>query len=488
LEDKLEKIHETALKILKDIGINLLHPEVLDLVQQKGVKVSGKRAFLKPEQVMHWVHKAPSKFTLYAKNPKNNTVIGDDNVLCSPGYGCAQIIMADGNRRDSLLSDYIAFAKLTHQCEDLNLNGGILAQPCDVPSDKSHLIMLYAAILHSDKCLIGMPAVGEKMQEIMDMMALLCGGKERLIQKPRILIPISIHSPLQIDEMSLQAMLVTARHGQAMNISPAPAAGTTGPISLAGNLALANAETLAGIAVAQMISEGTPVLFGLQASIADLKTGKILIGSPAFNLQGLYGARLARKYGLPIRGSGNTTDANWISVQSGYESMMSMLVAFQNKVNVIVHSAGILDAFAAMSYEKYLVDLEIIRSVKSFLHDIEISEDNLSIDVIKEVGPGGEFLTTLDTLNKVRTHTWNSELHINEQTLDRPLNDQLIEVLHAKLQRMLDSFQKPGLDADVQNQLERYLVQAGVDHKIIDAIKKKERRDNNDLWQSRYGN
>ncbi|MGD8521678.1 MAG: trimethylamine methyltransferase family protein, partial [Desulfobacterales bacterium] len=341
---------------------------------------------------------------------------------------------------------------------------------------------------HSDKCLIGMPAVGEKMQEIMDMMALLCGGKERLIQKPRILIPISIHSPLQIDEMSLQAMLVTARHGQAMNISPAPAAGTTGPISLAGNLALANAETLAGIAVAQMISEGTPVLFGLQASIADLKTGKILIGSPAFNLQGLYGARLARKYGLPIRGSGNTTDANWISVQSGYESMMSMLVAFQNKVNVIVHSAGILDAFAAMSYEKYLVDLEIIRSVKSFLHDIEISEDNLSIDVIKEVGPGGEFLTTLDTLNKVRTHTWNSELHINEQTLDRPLNDQLIEVLHAKLQRMLDSFQKPGLDADVQNQLERYLVQAGVDHKIIDAIKKKERRDNNDLWQSRYGN
>ncbi|MGD9303409.1 MAG: trimethylamine methyltransferase family protein [Desulfobacterales bacterium] len=488
MEDKLEKIHETALKILKDIGINLLHPEVLDLVQQKGVKVSGKRAFLKPEQVMHWVHKAPSKFTLYAKNPKNNTVIGDDNVLCSPGYGCAQIIMADGNRRDSLLSDYIAFAKLTHQCEDLNLNGGILAQPCDVPSDKSHLIMLYAAILHSDKCLIGMPAVGEKMQEIMDMMALLCGGKERLIQKPRILIPISIHSPLQIDEMSLQAMLVTARHGQAMNISPAPAAGTTGPISLAGNLALANAETLAGIAVAQMISEGTPVLFGLQASIADLKTGKILIGSPAFNLQGLYGARLARKYGLPIRGSGNTTDANWISVQSGYESMMSMLVAFQNKVNVIVHSAGILDAFAAMSYEKYLVDLEIIRSVKSFLHDIEISEDNLSIDVIKEVGPGGEFLTTLDTLNKVRTHTWNSELHINEQTLDRPLNDQLIEVLHAKLQRMLDSFQKPGLDADVQNQLERYLVQAGVDHKIIDAIKKKERRDNNDLWQSRYGN
>jgi trimethylamine--corrinoid protein Co-methyltransferase len=488
LEDKLDKIHETALKILQEIGINLLHPEVLDIVKQKGVKVSGKRAFFESKQVMHWVRKAPHKFTLYARNPKYNAVIGGDNVQRSPGYGCAQIIMADGRRRDAQLDDYIAFAKLTHQCEDFNLNGGILAQPCDVPADKSHLIMLYAAILHSDKCLVGMPAAGEKMQEIMDMMALLCAGKERLIQTPRILIPISILSPLQIDETGLQSMLATARHGQAMIISPAPAAGTTGPISLAGNLALANAETLAGIAIAQMISEGIPVLFGLQASIADLKTGRILIGSPAFALQGTYGVRLARKYGLPSRGSGNVTDANWVSTQSGYESMMSMVVAFQNNVNLIIHSAGILDTFAAMSYEKFMVDLEINRIVQSLFKGIEITENALSFDVIKEVGPGGEFLTALDTLEKIRTHAWNSEISITEQMIDRPLDDQLMEVLHAKLQHMLDSYRKPELDADIQKQIEQYLVQAGVDHKIIDAINRSERRNDNDLWQSRYGN
>jgi trimethylamine--corrinoid protein Co-methyltransferase len=396
--------------------------------------------------------------------------------------------MADGRRRNAQLGDYIAFAKLSHQCEDFNLNGGILAQPCDVPANKSHLIMLYAAILHSDKCLIGIPGSGEKMQEIMDVMALLCGGKETLIQKPRILIPISILSPLQIDEMGLQSMLVSARHGQAMIISPGPAAGTTGPMSLAGNLALANAETLAGVVIAQMISEGTPVLFGLQASIADLKTGRLLIGSPAFALQGTYGVRLAKKYGLPSRGSGNITDANWVSVQSGYESMMSMLVAFQNNVNLIVHSAGILDTYAGMSYEKFMVDLEINRIVKSLFTGIEITEDALSFDVIKEVGPGGEFLTALDTLHKVRTHTWNSELNITEQMIDRPLDDQLVDVMHAKLQHMLDSYQKPELDADVQKQLQQYLVQAGVDRKIIDAIKNKERGDYNDLWQSRYGN
>jgi trimethylamine--corrinoid protein Co-methyltransferase len=488
LKDNLNKIHETALKILQDIGINLHDPEVLDIVQQKGVKVSGKRAFFDPKQVMHWVRKAPHKFTIYARNPKYNAVMGGDNVQCSPGYGCAQIIKADGSRKDARLADQIAFAKLTHQCEDFNLNGGILAQPCDVPPDKSHLIMLYAAILHSDKCLIGIPGIGEKMQEIMDMIALLCGGRKRLIQKPRVLVPISILSPLQIDEMSLQSMLVAARHGQAMLISPAPAAGTTGPISLAGNLALANAETLAGIVIAQMISEGTPVLFGLQASISDLKTGKIMMGSPAFTLQGYYGAHLARKYGLPSRGSGNVTAARWVSVQSGYESMMSMLVAFQSKVNLIVHSAGILDSFAGMSYEKFIVDLEINRNVKSFLKGIEFTEDALSFDVIKAVGPGGEFLTSLDTLKKVRIHAWNSELSINEPMLDRPLNDQLLDVMHAKLQHMLDSYQKPELDSYVQKQLEQYLIQAGVDRKIINAINASERRKDNDLWQSRYGN
>jgi trimethylamine:corrinoid methyltransferase-like protein len=333
LENNLNKIHETALKILQDIGINLLHPEVLDIVKQKGVKVSGQRAFFQPEQAMHWVRKAPHTFTLYARNPKYNAVIGGDNVQCSPGYGYAQIIMADGRRRDAQLGDYIAFAKLSHQCEDFSLNGGILAQPCDVPANKSHLSMLYAAILHSDKCLIGIPGPGEKMQEIMDM-----------------------------------------------------------------------------------------------------------------------------------------------------------LVAFQNNVNLIVHSAGILDTYAGMSYEKFIVDLEIIRSVRSFLHGIEITEDALSFEVIKEVGPGGEFLTALDTLDKVRTQTWNSELRITEQMIDRPLDDQLLEIIHTQLQHMLDSYQKPELDAGIQKQLEQYLVQAGVDRKIIDAIKNKERRDNNDLWQSRYGN
>ena len=250
MKDKLTQIHETAHKILEEVGINLWHPEVLDIVAQKGIKISGQRAYFKPEQVMDWVAKAPRKFTIHARNSKYDSVIGGKRATCAPGYGCAQIIRADGSRRDALLADYIAFTKLTHQCEYFNMNGGILAQPADVPAHQSHLIMLYAAATLSDKCLLGIPGAGQTVQEIMDIMAVIFGGKEAFIQKPRILTLINTMSPLQIDELGLQSMLIAARHRQPMIISPVPATGTTGPISLAGTLAMATAEALAGIAVA----------------------------------------------------------------------------------------------------------------------------------------------------------------------------------------------------------------------------------------------
>jgi trimethylamine--corrinoid protein Co-methyltransferase len=479
LTDNLNKIHETALRILNEIGINLLHPEVLEIVAQRGIKVSGQKAYFKPQQVMDWVAKAPREFTLYARNPKFDTVIGGHHRSFAPGYGCAQINRADGSRRDALLADYIAFAKLTHQSEYFNWNGGIIAQPADVPAHQSHLIMLYAAATHSDKCLLGIPGAGEAVQEIMDMMAVIFGGKEAFIQKPRILTLINTMSPLQIDELGLQSMLIAARHRQPMIISPVPATGTTGPISLAGNLAMATAEALAGIAVVQMITEGVPVLFGALSGSADLKTGNMFTASPIFGIQSRIAADLARMFKLPSRGNGTVTDAKWVGVQSGYESMMSMLTSLQSRHNFILHCAGILDSFAAMSYEQYMVDLEIMRRAFRYLQAPEIDEAALSFEVIKEIGPGGEFLTAADTLNKVRTHAWTSEIDINDLLPGNTLNDQFLENIHKKLQHMLENYQKPELDADIQQKLEEFLVNAGIDRKIIDTINE---GDHYELW------
>ena len=468
--ERLRRIHETSQRILQEIGIRLFHSEVLDVVRDKGIRVLGNTAFFQPEQLMEWVSKAPREFTLYARNPKYNMVIGGDQIECAAGYGCSTIIEADGTRRDSLLSDYITFSKLIHQSDYFDINGGILAQPCDVDPDRSHLIMLYSAVTHSDKSLMGIPCPGKKMQEVMDMMAALFGGKDALMEKPRILTMISPISPLQIDETGLQSILVSARYHQPLIISPCPTAGTTGPINMAGNVALATAEALASIAISQMIEAGTPVIFGLQSNGADLRTGNISIGSPAYALQAGYCAGLARLYGLPSRGGGTTNDAKAVSVQSGYESMMSMLTAFQNRINLIVHSAGILDSFAGMSYEQFIVDLEIISMIKFYLKDIEVDDETLSFDLIKQIGPGGQFLTTEDTLRKCRTHSWNPEISLRGTVTGKAPSDMLLERIHKKLRNMLDSYQKPEMDAAIQKELDEYLIRAGVYPSVIEII------------------
>ena len=192
------------------------------------------------------------------------------------------------------------------------------------------------------------------------MVALTFGGSDAFKQHNRVLTMISTLSPLQIDHSALDSMMICARCRQPMIISPAPATGTTGPVVMAGNISLANAEALAAIAISQMLHEGTPVIYGLQSNAVDMASGQVSIGSPGYSIQAEYCAQLAQMYGLPSRTGGTNTDAKEVSVQSGYEAMMSMLLACQNRVNLIVHSAGILDSYAATSYEQFIVDIVVV--------------------------------------------------------------------------------------------------------------------------------
>ena len=179
-------------------------------------------------------------------------------------------------------------------------------------------------------------------------------------------------------------------------------------------------------------------------------------------------AKLARMHGLPSRGGGTANDAKSVSVQSGYESMLSMLTSFQNGLYLIIHSAGILDSFAVMSYEQFVVDLEIISMVKFYHTDVDIDGDALSFEVIKEVGPGGQFLDTDDTFEKFRTHSWSPEVGLSGTLTGKTPDEKLRENIDKKLGEMLDNYEQPGLDDAVQKELERYLVDAGVDRVVIE--------------------
>lgn len=462
MDKHLRKLHMASIQILETSGVKFHHPEILKTLDIHGIKIIGDTAYFKEEQLMKWVTKAPRRFILHARNPIYNMEIGGDLIEFAAAYGAPSIIDAVGSKRIALFSDYLKFLKLVHQCGHFNINGGILVQPADVEPDKSFPLMLYAALIYSDKCIMG-GFGGKKQTEIVfDMLRLVFGDNDQLMEKPRIAAIISPSSPLQYDKKMLETLLLYAKYRQPLIITPATMAGTTGPVTLAGTIALSNAETLAGIAVTQMIREGTPIIYGSASSTADMKTASLAIGAPESALCVAFAARLAKAYGLPCRGSGTLNDAKFVSVQSGYESMMQLLVGCQEKVNFILHSAGIMDSYSAMSYEQFVVDIEIIGAVKRLINGLDINEETLALDVINSVGPGGEFITQRHTLEHCRQEPWQPEIGLRGACQDDPC-EKLMSNINNKLNNLYNSYRYPALDVSIKDKLTSYVRDIGLE-------------------------
>lgn len=463
MQKKTEQLHNASMQILEQVGMRIHHPEILDLLAQNNIRVTGETVFFTRDQIMAHVAAAPPKFTLHARNPEHDLEIGGDRVEFAAGYGCPAIIDADGGHRNARFDDYLAFLKLVHQCDLFKLNGGILVQPEDLAADHVHPVMAHAALCLSDKALLGMPGRAEEVQKIMDLAGIVFGGMDRLTEKPRVLTLVNTLSPLQMDANALDTIRVCTRYRQPVVISPGPMAGATGPVTVAGNIALGNAEALVGIAICQMLQPGTPVVYGLQATTSDLRTGGISIGTPDFALQTAACARLAKGYGLPCRGGGCSADAQALGAQSGYESMLHMFVACQEKINLILHSAGILEGYGAMSYEKFFADLEVIGMVRHYLQGVRVDDEALALDTIATVGPGGEYLTCRHTLDNCRKVPWQPGISVRGLRNGIDFNSRILMNIQAEKQKMLDAYQPPVLNPDIRARLDLYLADLGIE-------------------------
>ncbi len=470
MDYKLKKIHKATMKLLEKTGIRLMHPEIIELVKKNGVKVSDDVAYFTEEQLMKWVNKAPEKFTLYARNSEYDMTIGGDEVEYCTGYGCTAIASPDGTKREAKLEDYKSFIKLIHQSEYFNLNGGLPVQPVDLGANECNCIMMYATMKYSDKCIMGIPGDAKSTNRIMDMAGILFGGKDKLKEKSRVITLISTTSPLQIDRNALETMLVCVRNNQPIIITPGPISGSTGPITLSGNIVLGNAETLVGIAVSQMIREGIPVVYGLLPTTTYMKTGDISIGSPGFAIQSKYSSKLAKMYGLPNRSGGAVSDAKGVCVQSGYESMLSMFACRKEGSNLVIHSAGILDAFGAMSYEQFIIDLEIISMVDYYFDDINVDDDSLAIDLLHEVGHGGQFITSEHTYIRCRTEPWNPTISMRGHLQDITPSEKIISNAKQTKDKMINNYQQPNLDINIEEEIKNYLLSLNIDKQLVEKV------------------
>ena len=467
---KEQMIHEAAMELMREAGVAVHNDKAIEILEAHGIRVEDQRAYFEEEQVMEWVKKAPEEFKLYARNSKYDMIIGGEHVNPAPVYGCAFIDEWDGTRRTGTLEDYMKCLKLVYASENYDIDGGIMIQPAEVNPEQSAAAMFYATVTHSDKVIMLATGYRTEMEKVMEAAAEVFGGKEALIEKPRMIALINTVSPLELDERMLDNLMVLAEHGQPVILCPAAMLGATGSITMAGTLAMGVAESLAGIVLAEMIRPGTPAVLGVQSTAADMQGLTFACAAPeGAKMQG-YGRTLGKFYGLPCRGGGSQTDATAINAQAGYESMLTFYSAYSHGVNLIMEAGGVMNSVNATSFEKMVVDFEIIRQVKRACAPLEVNEETLNVEEIKEVvEEGGSFLTMDSTLDNYDI-LYNPYIGSRNAKLDHP--EYFKESIDEEIERLLDEYDdnKPELDPEVQAKVRAIIEETGLDPAILDKI------------------
>jgi len=457
--EQVNQIHETSIQILTQIGVDFGYPPALEMLKKGGARVEGQRVFFSDRLIEAQTNKAPAKFRLYARDPEKDVIIGGDNTVFTPGYGAPFITELNTGRRKGTLKDFVNFVKLTGASTNQDICSGAVIEPNDVPHEIRHAQMLYTTVKYSDKCFMG-SAMGEQgAKDSIRMASILFGNEAQLAEKPRLISILGPLTPLKYDVRMLGALMEYARAGQPQLISSLSIAGATGPVTPAGNLALQNAEILAGIVLAQLVREGTPVIFAGASSNAEMRSGALSIGSPAMAMNTAATAQMARYYNLPSRSGGAVCDAKIPDAQAAYESMMSLLMAQVSGINFVLHTAGILDTYNCMSYEKFIIDDEMCGMVKRIKKGFKVNGDTLGLNAIKEVGSGGHFLDKDHTFEHFRGELYQPTLS-NRDDFEgwcAKGSPQSMQAANKKYKEILESYEVPELSADVDKDLLKFI-------------------------------
>jgi trimethylamine:corrinoid methyltransferase-like protein len=455
--EDLDAIHRTSMRLLKSTGVNFPVEEALDIFKRHGVRVDGKRVYLAESQVMDALRTVPRSFTIRARDPRRSVVVGSGEPVFAPGYGAPFLVDPEAGKRPPTMEDYERLVKLAHVLPNQDMSGLVLVEPSDVPPESAHLRMLYTHMTCSDKPFIGSTAGGVGARQTMEMASILFGAEVH--EEPVMICLVNSLTPLGYSTEMLGALLEYARQRQPIIIAALAMAGSTAPATLAGLLAMQNAELLAGVVLTQLISPGAPVVYGSTSTNIDMRTGALCIGSPELSEMIVAHAQLARFYGLPCRSGGALTDASYPDAQAGFESMMSLLTAVNSGVDFVLHSAGILSAYLAFSYEKFVLDDEMCGMVRRLRRGFEVTPETLAYDVVARVGPGGNYLMEDHTLAHCREAFWQPSV-CDRGGLDAWMKggrEDAVARARERWQRLLAGYREPDLDGVIKRQLQEYV-------------------------------
>jgi trimethylamine--corrinoid protein Co-methyltransferase len=403
--DEIEAIHQTSLTILEEIGMDFLDADAVALLAKAGAatKPGQQRVRFDRGLIEERIKSAPSRFTLHARNPAHNLDFGGDKVIFAQVASAPNCSDADRGRRPGNHEDFRNLVKLAQSFNIIHMTGGYPVEPVDLHASIRHLDCLADLAKLTDKAFHAYSLGRQRNRDALEIVRLARGiSAEQLEREPSLITVINSSSPLRLDAPMLQGIMEMSSRGQVVIMTPFTLAGAMAPVTVAGALAQQNAEALAGIAFSQIVRAGAPVVYGGFTSNVDMKTGAPAFGTPEYMKAAMIGGQLARRYRLPYRTS-NTCAANTVDAQAAYESVFSLWGAVMGGGNFILHSAGWMEGGLTASFEKTIVDVDLLQMVSQFLDPLEVSEETLALDAIREVGPGGHYFGAMHTQSRYKT-------------------------------------------------------------------------------------
>ena len=413
-------IHNASLRVLEETGVEMWEAEARSILRAAGAKVdeTAQRVWLERGLVEEMVAKAPSHFTMVARDPAKNITVGGNHILFGAVGGPPFVTDLDRGRRDGNLADLQTLNKLIQQCDAITLGGGHLIEPLDVSAPIRHLESTYYDITLLDKVPRATVFGGDVTQDVITLMAISHAGASATIeetlaglrQKAVVMGVINVNSPLRYDGPMLEGLLRLVRHHQVPIITPFIMVGAVSPVTMPAAIMQQNAEVLAGVTLAQIVNPGCPVVYGGFVTPLDMQSGAVPFGTPEAAWALFAGAQLARYYNLPFRSSGGLTTAQVPDAQAAYESLFGLWPAVMAHTNLITQAAGWLDGGLVASFEKFILDVEMIERFYAICQAQPVTEETLAVDYIHQVGPGGHHLDTDHTLARYRTAFHHSPL------------------------------------------------------------------------------
>ena len=402
---------------------------------------------------------APAEFGLRARNPEHNLHIGGDHIVFASVGGPAFCSDLDKGRRPGTYAEMCDYLRLVQSLNIVHQEGGGPFEAMDLPGDTRHLDLYLAQHRLTDKNCQSYALGGQRSKDSIEMACLaLETDRAGLLAEPALLGIINTNSPMQLDIPMTEAVQELAGAGQVCCITPFTLAGSMSPATLAGTLVQQTAEVLAVMTYAQLVRPGAPVIYGSFASNVDMRSGSPALGTPEYTKAAQASGQIARRLGLPFRSS-NTTVSNCIDGQAVFESEMSLWGSVMGGANLVNHAAGWLEGGLTASFEKLIIDAEMLQMMAEYLRPIEVNDDELALDAIAEVGPGGHHFGTSHTLARYES-AFYSPMMSNRENFEAWQEAGSIDTAvraNAIWKQLLQEYIQPELDPAIDEALVDYV-------------------------------